>query len=222
MTRDATRFVDRRIDEQTRSSVLGVVTKVIEHTSSDDFSNHEVNVKLANEDEEFRNVPIHVNRNGHIRVPQKGDFVEISFLTSKTQVPYVTGFAYSNERRAPLGRAGHWRHRFGESSPYLYVEAEPSDHSAGTPDVVRLAKKSDGLSDPSTKIELDDSGNTTKVNIETDGDITLSADGDIVIDEGGTATPVAKQDHDHDVTLSDGSTGTTTTPNQSGTNVEIE
>lgn len=185
---------DESTEDISRDPAVGVVTKVYEHDSIEDVSNHEVNVRLVTNEEEKRGIPVHTSRHGSTYVPQEGDFVEVGFLGGKTQKAYVAGFAHSYESRAPLGRAGHWRHRFGDSSPYLFVEAEKSDHSAGSPDVVRLAKKSDGLSDPSTKVEIDDSGSSTQVNIETDGDINISADGNVYIDEGGTPKKVLTED----------------------------
>lgn len=207
-------YIQSNIKKNTRKGTLGVVTKVWQHDDPDDVSNHEVNARLINGDEEFRRVPVHVSRPGNVSVPQVGDFVSLAFNNSMTQKPYVNGFAYSAENRAPLGRAGHWRHRFGDSSPYLFVEAEKSDHSSGDPDVVRMSKKSDGLSDPTTSVEIDDSGSTTQVNIETDGDINISAGGDIVIDEGGTAKSVLTEDavfeYEDTGDTSDGSASPTT------------
>lgn len=65
-----------------------------------------------------------------------------------------------------------------------------------------------------------------EVNISADGNITVSTpNGDVVIDEGGTAKKVATEDHTHDYSgsTSDGATysGTTTKPDDV-TEVEIE
>lgn len=179
------RFVENETDKQIRNSEMGVVTKVFAHDSSDDNSNHEVNVRLTTGIQEFRRIPVHVGRSGESYVPQEDDFVEVSFLHGTTQKPYVSGFAYDVEQRAPLGKPGHYRQRFGDSSPYLFVEAEPSDHSEGPPDVVRIAKKSDGLSDPTDEIVLDDSGSSTNATVDVTGDVTINADGNVTV-TGGT------------------------------------
>jgi len=218
-------------DRAQRRPTIGVVTNVRAHDDPNDQSNHEVNVRLVNRDEEFRRVPVHTGRVGEVVVPEQGDLVEVSFLNSRTQRPYVASFAYSGDNRAPLARSGHWRQRFGDSAPYLFVEAENQDHSAGPPDTVRLAKKQDGLSDPTTAIEIDDSGTTTQVSIETDGDITISAGGDVVIDEGGSTKSVLTEDavfeYEQRVDTDDGTGGTTTkttttVSNNETTSTEIE
>lgn len=260
MYRNEVDYIEKKAREQAQHAVIGEVTKVFEHTKESDFSNHEANVRIQHSEEEFRKIPIVASYSQQARVPQTGDFVIVDFIDGQSQNPVITGFLHTRSDRAPIARSGHWRHQFG-SDGKLFVEAEPSDHSAGDADIVRIAKKLDGLSDPSTAIELDDSGSnsiarlwngnlsaevddttaslslesggTTVATVEIDdaGNITIEADSDLVlsapngnvtVDEGGVPEKVAKQNHDHDVTLSDGSTATTSNPNQSGTQVEIE
>lgn len=174
------RYMRRKNKQESWQQVIGFVTKVHEHDGTEDvISNHEVNVQLATQAEELKRVPVHTDHNGSITVPQKGDAVEIGFLKSKTQRPFVSNIVYTDEERAPLARSGHFRREFGsDSGDKLYIEAETADHSAGDPEVVRIAKKSDGLSDPSTEITLDDSGANPEITINTDS-------GSIVIN-GGT------------------------------------
>lgn len=146
-----------------RNTTLGIVTKVFPHTKSSDISNHEVNVKMVHNKGEFRRIPVHVNRNGHIYVPKKGDFVTVNFLSGVTTKPFVSGFAYDSKNRAPLGKSGHWRNVFGSSNAKnnIFLEAEPKDHSSGDAETLRMAIKSDGLSNPIARIELDQSGSET-------------------------------------------------------------
>jgi hypothetical protein len=179
----------------TREPAIGVVQKVFVHDDAGDSSNHEVNVRLVNNEEELRRIPIHVGRSGHTVVPHKNDAVEVNFLGSEGQSGYVSDFVYTAEDRAPLARSGHYRHRFGDSSPYLFIEAEPTDHSGGTPDVVRLAKKEDGLSDPIAEVSIDDSGASTDININVNGGtINITSDGSIKLgDPDGTFKEVARK-----------------------------
>lgn len=182
-------------ESQPRRGNLGVVTDVVDRDGeADRFTNHEVNVLLIREDEELRNLPVHVNHMGHVRTPAVGDFVEVSYLTGKTQSAYVSDFAYSDEQRAPLARAGHWRHRFGEDPPYLFLEAEPTDHESvdkdfdsavqsNPPETVRMAIKQDGLSDPSLAIELDASGSEPVASIRSDKDADGTNDMEVGIDQ---------------------------------------
>lgn len=191
-------YLTRKNRLESWNNVIGFITKVHEHDGKENrLSNHEVNVQLTHREEEFRNVPVHTDHNGSIYVPQKGDAVEVGFLKSQTQKPFVANVVYTDENRAPLARAGHFRREFGaDAGDKLYIEAEPSDHSSGDPDLVRIAKKSDGLSDPSTEIVLDDSGSDPEVRINTDS-------GSIVINDGsqGAITDVqTTKDSDGHVT----------------------
>lgn len=162
-------YIKRKADENRRESVLGVVTNVFPRTSSGDEINHQVNVQAINQQEEFREIPVHVNRYGNANVPNVGDPVEVDFLGSVSQEPYVSSFIHTLQNKAPLAEEGHFRYRFGDSGPYLFIEAEPRDHggtsttfdghdSSNPIDTIRMALKSDGLSDPDARIEIDDSG----------------------------------------------------------------
>jgi len=156
--------------------MLGIVSKVHEHDGTEErLSNHEVNVQLRSRDESFKNVPIHTTYNGSVYIPQEDDVVELGFLKSDTQRPFVANVVYTDTKRAPLGRAGHRRTEYqSDSGPNMYLEAEPQDHSAGEPDVLRFAVKEDGLSNPVARIELDNSGESAQIRLtrgpdETDG-----------------------------------------------------
>lgn len=260
MNRTDTEFIEETAHGQTLRPAIGEVTKVFEHTKSSDFSNHEANVRIQHSEEEFRRIPIVAGYSQHARVPQQGDFVIIDFIDGRAQSPVITGFMHTRSDRAPLARSGHWRHQFGANDD-IFLEAETADHTSGEAEIIRFSTKSDGLSDPTAAVELDNSGtnpvarlwngtlsaevdDTTaslsltsggstvaKVEIDDSGNITLESGNDLVlsapsgnvtVDEGGTPEKVARQNHDHDVTLSDGTTATTTKPNQSGTKVVIE
>lgn len=216
--RTQAQWIENKIEDVVTFPQLGEVVGVTEHTSANDKSNHEVDVILRDEEKERRNVPVMSPASGDAYVPQAGDAVVIIFLDGDGEAPVVVGNIYDIESRAPLGREGIKRRKRGS----LYTEI----HEDG--DWARIAKKSSDDGTPTSKVEIDDSGNTTKLNIETDGDITISADGDVLIDEGGTAQPVAVQGHDHDFTYDGGGdnsstlSGTTNTPNQNGTETEIE
>lgn len=220
-TRDAR--TRRIIGNEINLARTGIITRVYEHTETDDFWNFHVDVRLG-PDKHPRKVPVAVP-GPELAIPPRsvedesgGDYALVQYMEDdETERPVVTHIMYNNEDRPPLGTQGVFRLRRGD----LYTESHPKGEWA------RIAKKSEDDGTPSTKIEIDDSGPTTQVNIETDGDINISAGGDILIDEGGTAEPVARQDHDHDFSYSwsdsgGSSSGTTSTPNQSGTSTEIE
>lgn len=179
MPRKSKANMDKRSQARNRwDSVLGIVSKVHAHDGTEErFSNHEVNVEMRNRDESFKLVPIHTDYNGSIYVPQKGDVVELGFIKSGSQSPFVANVIYTENNRAPLGRAGHDRTEYtNKSGDNLYLEAEPVDHSAGDPGVVRFAVKGDGLSDPIARIELDNSGNSPQIRLTRGPDETGGTD----------------------------------------------
>jgi hypothetical protein len=170
-------FIENKAAEQIDKPRIGFVTKVYPHDGTQrGLSNHEVNVQLTSGQQEYRRIPIHTDHDGSIYVPQVGDAVEVGFLAGKTERPYVAGIIFTDEDRAPLGRPGHFRREFGsDTGSQLYIEAERADHSAGDPNVVRIGKKPDGLSDASTEVAIDDSGSEVEIRINTEnGSITIN------------------------------------------------
>lgn len=200
--------------------VVGEVTAVHPHTGNEDKpSNHEVDVAVPpgpNPTEAYDRRPVVVPTSGVVATPEKGDLVVLIF-PKRSGKPYVLGTVYGDkpDDRAPKAEKDTVRVTRGD----LYLELA-GDGSAG-----RIAKKPDDTKTPTAKVEIDDTG---AVSIETDGDITVSAGGDVVIDEGGSAQKVAKQNHTHDFDYNGGGknsstlSGSTNTPNESGTKTEIE
>jgi len=178
MTRQPqSQYLKRKNNRESWTSVIGIVTKVFQHDGTEsEFSNHEVNVQLTHRSEEFKRLPVHADHEGSIYVPQEDDVVEVGFLQSKTQRPYVANVVYTDETRPPLARAGQFRRKFGpdeglgDNNEYLFFEAEKKNHERGDPNVLRMASKTDGLSNPSMAIEVDESGEDTIAEIRKNGD----------------------------------------------------
>jgi len=208
------------IAEQVKQPTIGEVQEVFPHTGNESRpSNHEVTVSVPpgpNPTETYQRRPVVTPTSGTVATPRKGDLVLLQF-PKRSDKPFVTGVVYGDQddNRAPKGKKDTVRVTRGQ----LYTEI------AGDGSIARIAKKPDDTKEPTAKVEIDDQGN---VSIETDGDITVSAGGDVVIDEGGSAKPVARQDHTHDFTYDGGGknssslSGSTNTPNESGTSTEIE
>lgn len=201
------RYIEQIIDRTVQMPQIGEVQSVTEHTTENDTSNFEASVKLRDETQQRRGVPIATSSSGILHVPEVGDTVIVSFLdeNGNSEFPVITGTIYTDVDRAPLGQAGTYRVNKGN----LYIEMEPDGSSA------RISKKPSDDANPDAEVEVDSSGN---ISIETDGDITISAGGDVVIDEGGTAEPVARQNHTHP----ESGGGDTGTPNESGTDTQIQ
>ena len=185
----------KRVRNTAPSAVLGTVVTVTEHTvegeDEDDGSNHEVDVRLRDGGKQLRRVPLACTRDGEAIVPQVGDYVLVTYLGGQRSAPIVTGVLHTGNSRAPLARQGHWRQRFGVDDD-LFVEAEPKDHSSGAAEVIRIAKKPDGLSDPTAEITLDDSTSPPTININTEGDINITAGGNVTLG-GVNGQPVARK-----------------------------
>jgi hypothetical protein len=177
-------------------------------------SNHDATVSVPpgpDPIETYRRRPVAVPTSGVVAPPQVGDLVLLVF-PRRADRPVVVGTVYGDEDRAPLGDTDDVRVNRGE----LYAELAGDGSSA------RLSKRPGDLDAPTARVEIDDQGDVT---ISTDGDINVSAGGDVVIDEGGTAAPVATDAHTHSVsgTTSDGASFSDTTTGPSDTtDAEIE
>jgi len=215
----------REIVRRGRDGIVGDVVVVNEHTDPDDTVNHEVNVLLRDGNKELRGVPVAIERSGQAVVPETGDTVLIQYLGGLTDAPIVTAMLATPSDRPPLGREGHWRYEFGaDRSEPLYIEAEQSDHSAGAPDTIRIARKPDGLSDPTSTIEIDDSMAEPTITVRSTGPV-------IVEDDDGATIEIDDGDIDmsgNDIDIGDGGSGAiydiTTTKDSDGhvTDVSVD
>jgi len=218
--------IEDKSEKNEKALIFGQVTKVWDkETDEIEEGNIEVNIKTVSNDNEYRRIPLtFFDHSGHVSVPRVGDPIVIDFTSGKGNTPVAVASSHDDrdEHRAPNAREGHWRHEWPGENDNVYLEAEPSDSSGGVPDVVRMGIKPSGLEEATTEVAVDNSGSEPQIKIETDGDITLDADGDILINTSEGTGPVARQGHTHDYTWSDdGGSGTTDTPNEPGTETEI-
>jgi len=155
-----------------KAPVIGRVSKVFEKTDDKpETGNIEVNVQTVSVDHEFRRVPVvAADHAGHAFVPEVDDYVVVDFTKGEGTEPIVVGASPTKENRAPNARAGHWRHEWGDGDERLYLEAQPADNSAGTPELIRLAVKSDGLSEAITELTVDTSGSDHVVTVNVGDD----------------------------------------------------
>lgn len=139
---------------------IGEVTAVTTHSSSDDASNHEVDVQIPpgnNPIREHNRVPVGVPAGGTVAVPEQGDLVLVQYQAGDGERPLVTNVFYGDaaDDRAPVGDVGDVRARRGDlevdlagDGSYARLAKTPTD--GGTPDVV-VEVASDGtirLGDP--------------------------------------------------------------------------
>lgn len=227
-------YIERASDLSSAGMLIAEIDKVYTDTAEDD---PQLAVDAYRDDlsKHFREIPVVTSEHhGHTAVPKEGDFALIGPLEGSGDGKDVGVYSiiHADPTTAPMGTKGDWRHEFKrEEGENLYVEAERADHSDGPPEIVRIATKEDGLSDPTTEVAVDDSGGTTEVRISGAGDMTINVDGDVTINcEGsitvgdeGNATSLARADHTHAYSWTDsGGSGTTDSPSDPGTDTQVE
>jgi len=150
-------FIEEEARRASGSTLIGRVTRIFGNDAQSDTSAISVNVITREQDKQhLRDVPVLISEHtGHVAVPDEGDYVLVEFLEGASTAPIVTDVVHNDENKNPQARAGHWRHEFRRSGDNLYLEAEPADQTAGDSELVRLAVKKDGLSEPVARIELD-------------------------------------------------------------------
>lgn len=215
---------NREVNREIHLAKTGVVTNVREHASVDDRWNFHVDVRIGPNDHP-RKVPVAVAAPQMIAPPRSEkhedgpDLVLVQYIDDdETPRPVVTHILYNRQDRPPVGKEGEVKIRRGS----LYAELADDGSYA------RIAKKSAGDASPAAQISINDQGGVT---IETDQDITISASGNVTIDEGGTPKKVLTEDavfeyEDTGDTSGGGATPTTktttTVSNGETTETEIE
>jgi len=158
---------------------IGEVTQVTTHSSSDDASNHEVDVQIppgATPVREHHRVPVGVPAAGMVAVPEEGDLVLVQYKAGDGERPLVTKVFYgdADADRAPVGDAGDVCARRGD----LEVDL------AGDGSYARLAKTPTDGGTPDVVVEVGDDG-TVRLG-DPDGDLAaLAREGDVVEDADG-------------------------------------
>lgn len=152
-------FIDQKIDDKVENIRIGRVQQVFEHSSTDDQSNFEVDVKILGEDVQHRAIPHQQESNDEISVPTVGDKVIVEYRQGAKTQPIARNAVYTNEDRPPLGKAGMSRKRItSDDSPAgpgdLFVESytdydvnpaqtNPDNAQSINEAWVRIAKKAD-------------------------------------------------------------------------------
>lgn len=113
--RSESALIRQKAQEIVQEEQLGRVIEVYEHSEIDDVSNFEADVVVDGETQ-LSKVPILTHTVGTIVPPQVGDFVLVSYLEGASKRPVITGGAFTNNNRPPLGKAGMIRNEF-ESGP---------------------------------------------------------------------------------------------------------
>jgi len=113
--RSESALIRQKAQELIQEQQIGRVIEVYEHSEIDDVSNFEADVVVDN-DKQLSKVPILTHTVGSITPPKVGEFVLLSYLEGETKRPVITGGAFTNNNRPPLGKAGMVRDEI-ESGP---------------------------------------------------------------------------------------------------------
>jgi uncharacterized Zn-binding protein involved in type VI secretion len=185
--------------EKKRTS-LGLVTDVHSYvTEGVPDRTHAVDVITTDRDGELKDIPVYGAHKDAVAIPQEGDVVQVHTLDGLNEPGFVFGTGYTTNQTPPLARAGHRRQRYAQTgSESLYMEAEPVDHSAGDPETIRFAAKSDGLSDPSVAIEIDNSGQVPIPSLRRNSDAGSDTNDELTITIGESSATIEGDPNDDD------------------------
>lgn len=181
---------------------IGEVKQVYEHIGNEDQSNFEADVQIGGGDSKPQKCPIETPGSDGIDIPEVGDKVILNFRQGGKK-PYVTGVAYSNRNRPPVGTAGTFRRRFksgkspsGDGDLYFEANTNYFEKNAAEDDVsdaktkqsvIRIAKRTNEIPDPTleeavpAKIEFRDEPYETNDNPKSEISVALNR-----VDDGGS------------------------------------
>jgi len=158
--------VAKKVLEDSKSTDIGTVTRVVEHRREDDVSNFEVFVSVGGGDRVERFAPVVSSTRDTIEVPSVGDTVLVEYLGEQSSRPIIVGIVNTSVKRALLGKAGMKKSRIRSSNSAagggdLYVtEFTGYDKDSAGPELedplsiapeaayVQISKKEEDSSDP--------------------------------------------------------------------------
>ena len=180
----------RRIVQQElctlRTAELAIVQEQHPHAGDGDKDNYACTVVLRNSGLVLAKVPVATQRVGQASIPAVGDLVLVQFLGGDVNAPVITGSLYNDEDRPPLNETGQM---------VLHLPLGAADADAvkvllrsGDERGIDLALGS-GLTlqlqddDPVVKIDVD--GGKAIVQIDRDGAIRITTQGDVSVEAQG-------------------------------------
>ena len=111
-------LIDDVIDKRVKTTKIGKVSRVYEHSALEDDSNFELDIEIDGGTTEERRCPFVSSGSGQISVPRVGDKVLVIYTEGDTGKPLVSDILWSNKDRPPLGLAGMYRDEFeSDNSP---------------------------------------------------------------------------------------------------------
>ena len=163
-----------------RPPELGSVTQVHARTGDDDKSNHQVNVKLRASSVELQRVPVIVPRLGWSALPNEGDLVVVDFMGGDLNAPVVVGCVYDDQAHPPVAQLHE-------------VVYQPPDEADSN--VRRFHfELSNGATITADDEKLSIAFGDTTLEIQRDGDVSISAKGNLRLGAQGDIEVEAQGD----------------------------
>ena len=191
-----------------RITEIGVVDDVYPHSVTDDDNNYGVDLTLRNSGLALKRVPVLTGHIGTAAIPNVGDLVLVSFDHGDVNQPIVVGRLYSSVDRPPLSTTDEVVFRLPlAADDDASILAAIRNHSDASPPrelviemppkiTVRIVDGEVTATAGSTEMKLDQSGSSGGTVTVTAGrtTITMTQDGDVVLDSAGSVTFKAAQD----------------------------
>jgi uncharacterized protein involved in type VI secretion and phage assembly len=149
---------------------LGAVTSVVTNGDGSGAHNVEINVRMHGSALELQRVPVVAGRLGLSAPPREGDTAVVAFVGGDLNGPVVLGFLYDDRNHPP--KAG--------VDEVVYEVPDDGSSSRRVEIVLANGNKVSVLDD---NVTITMGG--TKVDVASDGAITLHAAGDLVLEAGG-------------------------------------
>ncbi len=177
---------------------LGVIETVNLHGSESDPVNFDCSVLLKGrttkegEPLKLENVPIVTDHSGSVRVPYVNDLVLVSFLGGNIAMPVILGTIHSKEKRAPVYAEGEHRTIY---DPKTYRKDDRADIDRR---VIRFNNPAEKTGytiefDKGPRIDYTPSGvemtaGKTRLTLSMDGDVVVESEGNITLKTKGDAS----------------------------------
>jgi phage baseplate assembly protein gpV len=171
-----------------RTAELAVVQDIHPHASASDDDNYAVTVALRESGIVLKQVPVACARAGFATIPAVGQLVLVQFVGGDLNAPIVTGSLYNDVDRPPENDDGqlvlHLPQGAGASDAVHVAVTSASERK------IELALGSTlaiTLADDDPVVQIDVGGGKAKVQIDRDGAVMLSSQGDLKLAGNGVS-----------------------------------
>jgi uncharacterized protein involved in type VI secretion and phage assembly len=169
-----------------RTAELAVVQDIHPHAGESDDDNYAVTVALRDSGIVLKQVPVACARAGFASIPAVGQLVLVQFIGGDVNAPVVTGSLYNDTDRPPQNDDGqvvmHLPQGAGDSDAVHIAVTSASDRKI---EVALGSTLAITLADDDPAVVIDVGGGKAKVQIDRDGAVTVSSQGDLKLEGNG-------------------------------------